>query len=268
MPELPEVETIVRELRQKLRGDTFTGLKVYWTRTFVKEKKLEVSGQKIKAVERKGKYIIFRLSAGWMITHLRMTGQLIVDDRPADNRKHLRLSFSLASGRYLQFYDMRKFGRIYLTADEKTILVNTGLDALDARFTENYLKELLKNRSTRIKSFLLDQKYIAGLGNIYIDESLFLAGIHPEMPAGKLGKNRVKKLYEAIQLILAGAIENMGTTLSDYRTTGGGFGSNQYYLKVYGREEQSCLVCKTVIKKIRHAGRGTHFCPTCQPLVL
>jgi len=264
MPELPEVETIVRELRQKLRGETFTGLKIFWSRTFVNDQNMALPGQQIKSVERKGKYIIFQLSEGFLIIHLRMTGQLIVDDNVPEDQKHLRLSFSMVSGRYLQFYDMRKFGRIYLARDPEKILANTGMDALDTGFTQDYLERMLKNRSTRIKSFLLDQRYIAGLGNIYIDESLFLAGIHPELSAAKLGKHRVKKLYEAIQKVLTGAIENMGTSLSDYRTTGGGFGRNQYYLRVYGREGLECLVCHTQIKKIRHAGRGTHFCPKCQ----
>jgi len=265
MPELPEVETIVRELQEKICGETISDLEKKWSGSFVNYSRLSIKKRRIEKISRKGKYILFHLDSGYLITHLRMTGQLIVRDSAPTDLKHLRLSFKFSSGKYLLFYDLRKFGRISLTPDPNSILNNTGMDALDSQFSTAYLRQLFKNRKIRIKSFLLNQKYIAGLGNIYIDEILFRAGIHPASIVSDLSKAQIRTLYNCIKFILNQAIQKMGTTISDYKTSGGGFGENQNYLQVYGREGKHCFKCDSQIIKIKHSGRGTHYCPTCQP---
>ncbi len=265
MPELPEVETIVRELREKICGETVSDLKKKWSGAYVNASKLKIKQRRIEKISRKGKYILFELDSGYLITHLRMTGQLIVRSSAPKDLKHLRLIFLLSSGKYLLFYDLRKFGRIWLTMDPQTVLKNTGIDALDSKFSSEYLYKLIEKRKVRIKSFLLDQKFVAGLGNIYIDETLFRSGIHPEARTGDLSEEQSQTLYNAIQYILSQAIRRMGTTISDYKTSGGGFGENQNYLQVYGREGKPCFNCDSPIVKIKHAGRGTHYCPICQP---
>jgi formamidopyrimidine-DNA glycosylase len=267
MPELPEVETIVRELRQKICGEVFRDVELLWQKSFESTDGLSIMNQTIKAIGRKGKYIIFDLSDGFLITHLRMTGQLIVKEMPPEELKHLRIIFRMQSEKYLLFYDLRKFGRIILTNDPQRVLVNTGPDALDTRFSTGYIHHQTRGKTQSIKSFLLDQRNIAGLGNIYIDESLFRAGLHPQSRAGGLTVKQVDRLYASIRHVLNAAMSRMGTTISDYRTTGGGFGENQHHLFVYGREGMTCLQCKMVIRKIKHGGRGTHFCPQCQKKV-
>jgi formamidopyrimidine-DNA glycosylase len=267
MPELPEVETIVRELRQKICGEIFREVELLWEKSFESPDQLTIENQEIRSIGRKGKYIIFNLQHGFLITHLRMTGQLIVSDKPADELKHLRIVFHMRSGRHLLFYDLRKFGRIILTDNPQKVLKNTGPDALDDEFSADDLRKRTKGKTRSIKAFLLDQRNLSGLGNIYIDESLFLAGLHPESRAGALSRMQNDRLYRAIRDILNAAIGRMGTTISDYKTTGGGFGENQNHLFVYGREGQACFHCSTVINKIKHCGRGTHFCPGCQKKV-
>ncbi len=264
MPELPEVETIVRELRSKILGEVFSGVELIWSGSFVADNRQPLINNRIIKISRKGKFIIFRLNDGYLIIHLRMTGQLIVRDSPPENFQHLRLIFLFISGKHLLFYDLRKFGRVYWTNQPAEILKNTGIDALDKDFTLDFFKKMLEGKKRKIKSFLLDQNNIAGLGNIYIDESLFRAKIHPDALPTDLSQNKIRHLYQAIRKILQEAISRMGTTISDYKTTGGGFGENQNYLCVYGRKDQPCYTCETPIVKLKLAGRGTHFCPKCQ----
>ena len=264
MPELPEVETIARELREKIINEIFSNVECIWIRSFVAEKGLTLTNRRIISINRRGKYLIFSLDKYYLVTHLRMTGQLIViASKPIDD-KYLRLIFKFKSGKYLLFYDLRKFGRIYLTQNPEHVLKNVGVDAISEVFTAETFSEMLIGKKSGIKLFLLDQKNIAGLGNIYIDESLFEAQIHPETLINKLDAGQKKKLFNAIRKVLYNAIENMGTTISDYKTTGGGFGDHQEYLKVYQRQNQPCIICDSIIEKIKLNGRGTHFCPRCQ----
>jgi formamidopyrimidine-DNA glycosylase len=196
-----------------------------------------------------------------------MTGQIIISEtKDLFSTNHLQVVFYLKSGKRILFYDARKFGRIYLTSDPDKYFKDLGFDALSPDFTKKRMKEVLSRRKSRIKTFLLDQKNIAGLGNIYSDECLFAAGIHPETQVSEISRMNVSKLYHAIRAIMVSAINNMGTTISDYKTTGGGFGNNQFHLKVYGRENEPCFNCHGSIKKIRINNRGTHFCPNCQPI--
>jgi formamidopyrimidine-DNA glycosylase len=264
MPELPEVETIVRELRTKISFEIFSEFEPIWPGSLVAEDDLLLEKNQIKNIRRKGKFIIFELDRGYLLTHLRMTGQLIVQNSYPVNKKHLRLLFKFKSGKYLLFYDLRKFGRIYITTQPETVLQNIGIDALNENFDLNYFRKLVKGKSTFVKSFLLDQKNIAGFGNIYIDESLFQARIHPETKLSDLSTYKIEKLYYELRQVILEAIDRMGSTISDYKTTGGGFGSNQNYLKVYQRQGLPCFKCKSIISKSKISGRGTHYCPKCQ----
>ena len=264
MPELPEVETIVRELRALISFEVFSEIKAIWPGSLVAEDDLLLEKKQIKNIGRRGKFIIFELDRGYLLTHLRMTGQLIVQKSYPVDIKHLRVIFKFKSGKYLLFYDLRKFGRIYLTTQPEIVLQNIGIDALDENFDLNYFRKLVKGKSTIVKSFLLDQKNIAGFGNIYIDECLFQARIHPETKLSNLSNIKIGRLYYESRQVLLDAIGRMGTTISDYKTTGGGFGTNQNYLNVYQRKGLPCFKCKTIISKSRINGRGTHYCPKCQ----
>jgi len=264
MPELPEVETIVRELRTKISDEIFSKFETIWPGSFIEDEGLNLVKKQIRNIGRRGKYILFELNEGFLLAHLRMTGQLIVRNSLPDDKQHLRLIFKFQSGKYLLFYDLRKFGRIYHTNQPEKVLQNTGIDALNEDLDLNYFREIVKGKSSIVKSFFLDQKNIAGFGNIYIDESLFRARIHPESKLSDLTKKKTENLYNHSRQVLIEAIERMGTTISDYKTTGGGFGSNQNYLKVYQRQGSPCFECNTTIVKSKIGGRGTHYCPNCQ----
>jgi formamidopyrimidine-DNA glycosylase len=264
MPELPEVETIVRELQNKIINEIFSEFVPLWPGSFLGDRFLTLKRRQIIEISRTGKYILFKLDEGYLVTHLRMTGQLIVKNSLPDNQQHLRLIFKFESGKYLLFYDLRKFGRMYHTNKPEKILENIGIDALNKNLDIKKFKEILKNKKTLVKPFLLNQKYIAGFGNIYIDESLFRAQIHPETKLSDLSSALLIKLFTESRRVLLEAIARMGSTISNYKTTGGGFGTNQNYFRVYQRKGLPCFVCDTPIKKIKVAGRGTHFCPNCQ----
>ena len=266
MPELPEVEVIVRELREKILGEELSDIQIYWKKTFVSDGYPLPVFNTIHAVNRRGKFIIIRLNQLFLIIHLRMTGKLIVSDTVPVDRKHLQVQFIFKSGKALLFYDPRKFGRIYLTPDPEEFFSNLGVDAIDPQFSKHDFTRMLSRKKGSIKPFLLDQHHLAGLGNIYVDESLFRARIHPETSIRALSVHESSQLYQAIRKTLNGAIAHMGTTLADYRTPDGNSGRHQNFLKVYDREHETCFRCKSVIVKKRVGGRGTHFCPGCQPL--
>jgi formamidopyrimidine-DNA glycosylase len=267
MPELPEVEVIVRELRREVLAEEIAGIKLYWKKCLVTNGHPWPLYQTIQAVDRNGKFIIFDLEHLYLLIHLRMSGRLIFWKTGNFDRSHLRMCLQFRSGNSLLFYDTRKFGRIYLTADRQQFLGRLGTDALDQRFSEQDFIRLLNNKKGVIKTFLLDQHHLAGLGNIYADESLFRARIHPRRSVDSLSVIEVKQLYRAIRKTLNSALLHMGTTLADYRTPSGGEGRNQKFLKVYDREQKPCFRCKNPIEKERIGGRGTHFCPVCQPLI-
>jgi len=265
MPELPEVEVIRSELNSKIINQKIKNITNFWHKTFVNLCPELPDNNRIVGTDRIGKYIILKLQKNYLVIHLRMTGQLIYTENDEFSKTHLRTSIQMQSGSFLNFYDVRKFGRIHHVSDLNSFFSNLGIDALSIKFTNNFLKDMLSNQKQGIKSFLLDQKNIAGLGNIYIDECLFLSGIHPKKLTNEIKNNSAEILYLNIKKILNIAIENMGTTISDYRTTGGGFGTNQNFLKVYSRQDESCFQCDSKIQKIRINSRGTHFCPVCQP---
>jgi formamidopyrimidine-DNA glycosylase len=273
MPELPEVETVARGLRAALAGRTITDVKVLWTRSVVPPDPnafaRRLTGQAITDVGRRGKWILMALSnRDTLLIHLRMSGRLVIESEACLDDRHLRVLFLLDDGRWLSFVDQRKFGRMILTDDPTVVLGDLGPEPLSEQFTPERLEKMLKSRRGRIKPLLLDQRFLAGLGNIYTDEALWRARIHPLRPADTLTSAEVRGLHMAIQAVLTSAIAGGGTTLEDqvYRQADGQAGEFASKLAVYGRAEQPCPRCGQVIERIKVSQRGTHFCPKCQPL--
>jgi len=263
LPELPEVETVVRELRH-LSGDQFDSLKVHWFKTVGGEEKLfksKLLNKPITRVFRRGKYICFSFANKVILTiHLRMTGKLIFSLSEKD-QKHCRVEFGLKKNKALYFVDIRKFGRMQLW-EEDHLLPDLGPEPLEKDVVYNALLEYKGKKE--IKKVLLDQKILVGVGNIYADEALFQAKINPNSKFDRISKKRIAALSDAIPKILRASINNMGTTLSDYRTTKNIGGENQNYLKVYGQTGLPCVVCDSTIKRLIVGGRSTHYCPVCQ----
>jgi len=274
MPELPEVETIVRGLRPDLLGRTILSAEVDWPNT-VATSTLDafchrIAGQRVQAMSRRGKYIVLGLSHDWLLIHLKMTGHLQIVPGDAVPGKHIRAIFGLDNGRQLWFRDTRKFGRLHLTADPGTVTGHLGPEPLAGDFTPKTLAQRLRGRGGRLKSLLLNQRFLAGLGNIYADETLFAAGLHPQRTADTLGADETTALYHAIRRVLRQGVENRGTTLNDrsYRDAAGEEGDNQAHLCVYGRTDEPCPRCGTSVRRILLGGRSTHFCPRCQPFLI
>jgi formamidopyrimidine-DNA glycosylase len=273
MPELPEVETVAQGLRASLVGCTITEVKVLWARSVVPPDPAtfarRLTGQAVTDVGRRGKWLVMALSGGDMLLiHLRMSGRLLLEPEACLDSRHLRVLFLLDDGRRLSFVDQRKFGRLHLTDNPTQVLGALGPEPLSDEFTAEQLGEMLAQRRGRIKSLLLNQRFLAGLGNIYADESLWRARIHPLRPANTLAPAEVRRLHEAIRSVLLAAIASGGTTLQDatYQQTNGRAGEFANRLAVYGQAGQPCLRCSTTVERIRVSQRSTHFCPHCQPL--
>jgi len=265
MPELPEVETVARELRSLIIGKDIKEIETFWHKSFDNRSAEVLAGQKVQKIGRQGKYLIIHLTISYLIIHLRMTGQLIFRNGAENSsEKHIRAKIKFQDRSSLYFKDTRKFGRIFHADAISLILKKVGIDALDPNLSETVFLKLLRNRKMNIKAFLLNQNFIAGVGNIYADESLYRAGIHPLSIANKVPIKKLKALFKYILEVLQTATENMGSTISDYRDSYGISGKNQKYLRVYQRTNEQCYSCDTSIEKIRVAGRGTHFCPKCQ----
>lgn len=265
MPELPEVETIVRQLRPVSIGKSFQRVEIYWNRSVLGDASAlagELIGRRIMDIFRRGKYICFSLDDGRnLVIHLRMSGRLVYSPGEKD-KKYLRVTFVFCEDCMLHFIDMRKFGKIQLYPSQRALLPDLGPEPLDFETVDKALKEMKSNRA--IKTLLLDQGFLAGIGNIYADEALFAAGIRPRTPAVKVSKAKRRRLAAAIPEVLLAAIHHEGTTLSDYRPPDSESGNNQFYLKVYGRENQPCTKCGSIIRRIKINGRSAHFCPRCQ----
>jgi formamidopyrimidine-DNA glycosylase len=274
MPELPEVETAARSLASQVLGRQIVAVeRLDWERMVeapdVSAFRALLPGRTILAVRRRAKWLLADLDAGWTLAlHLRMSGSIIVQssDEPADHHTHLVLQ--LDDGRRIFFRDVRKFGRVRLLDAEGLAQLDAryGGEPLEASFTPDTLRDLLRGRRTRIKPLLLDQSSIAGLGNIYTDEALWRARIHPLRSAASLTNAESDRLYEAIRSALALGLEHGGSTLRDYRNGYGEKGHTQEYFNVYDRKGQPCSRCGTLIERIVVAQRGTHICPTCQIL--
>jgi formamidopyrimidine-DNA glycosylase len=265
MPELPEVETVVRSLAG-LAGRRILNAEFRKLRVLIgdpDEGAAFLRGRLIQSISRYGKFIVFHLKpAGFLIVHLGMTGKLLSFPKaPPALAKHTHAVFTLDKG-VLLYEDSRQFGRIEYSATLPARVQKLGPDALDVDF-ETFAK-LLRGRKTRMKSVLLNQEFLRGLGNIYADEALFRAGIHPLAVGARLKRERVKKLYDAIREVLSEAIESKGSSISDYVDSSGARGSFQDQHRVYQRDGKLCVVCGHPIKRTLVAQRGTHFCPRCQ----
>lgn len=286
MPELPEVETIARSLAARVRGKTLVAVEKFdWERLVEHHPPYAfctaLIGQQITAVGRRGKWLLFSLTPSsaqiappqrpdTLAFHLRMSGSIMVCDTDQRGDPHTHLIIALDDGSNLVFRDPRKFGRVrLLTAHELAMLsAALGPEPLDDTFRVEDLARRLERRHARIKSLLLDQRVIAGLGNIYVDETLWLAGIHPLRPANSLTYEEISHLHWAIREVLHQAITNAGSTLRDYRDSQGYPGRHQHDFSVYGRTGLSCMRCGSPIVRIVVAQRGTHICSVCQPLHL
>jgi len=281
MPELPEVETIVNDLKPYLVGRRIKDVKVLNAASVngVKRFRTRLSGQKLLSLQRYGKNIVLVFNDFAVVIHLKMTGQLVwqsggislAGGHPISNQnsawphKFTRVIISLAQGT-LYFNDVRKFGWIRLMTPTKlqTYLNRLGLEPLSQNYTFPSFCLALGRSRQAIKKVLLDQSKIVGLGNIYVDEALYLAGIKPSRICSDLKPSELQALYRAIPKVLKLSIKNRGTSFSDYRDGQGQVGQNLKFLKVYGRANQTCHKCQSLINKTKLGGRGTHWCPNCQ----
>ncbi len=274
MPELPEVETFVRELAPDLAGRTVVAARVFWPRTVaapaVEEFPHRLAGLRFDRFDRRGKYMLLGLSDGsTLIVHLRMTGKLYVLPGDTQPDKHTHVVLDLDDGRSIHYTDPRKFGRMWLVDDPAHVIAKLGPEPLGEGFAPQGLAARLAGRTAPIKALLLDQRIVAGVGNIYADEALFGAGIHPSRPGGSLSPDEVARLHEAVRAVLAKGIERRGSTLGpsvlqNYLPPSGQPGAAQEGHQVFRRTGQPCLVCGTPIARSVVAQRSTHFCPTCQ----
>jgi formamidopyrimidine-DNA glycosylase len=273
MPELPEVETIARGLHASLPGRTITDAAVRWAPTIacpsVSQFKKQVVGRQVRSVGRRGKYVILALDRGYLLIHLKMSGRLYLVPKGQAWEKHEHTTFDLDDGHQLRFWDVRKFGRVYLVEEPEQVTGGLGPEPLDDDLTLEDFRQRLAGRSGRLKSLLLNQAFLAGLGNIYADEALFRAGLHPLRSARLLIVPEEERLYEAIRSVLRQAIADRGTTLGDggYVDAGGRAGDYQERIAVYGRTGEPCIRCQTPIERLVIGGRSSHFCPCCQPTV-
>lgn len=274
MPELPEVETIARKLRSALVGQTITEVDVLWARTVdrpdVASFREELVGARIDQVRRRGKFLILELSTERsLLVHLRMSGSfaLVETGEEVEEDKHTRITLTLENGSRLLYVDPRKFGRFYLVKDEEEVLRDLGPEPLGPDFSSDELRERLSGRRGEIKRLLLDQRFIAGLGNIYASEILWHARVHPQRIAGSLSEGESRRLYEAIVCVLHQGIEHGGTSLDDrqYVYPDGGLGEHQEHLKVYDRADDACPRCGYTLTRIVQGQRSTYYCPRCQP---
>lgn len=262
MPELPEVETVRRDIRPYLKGELIKDVKAFDPRNFQKITPLKfreaVVGEKILDVDRRAKYLIFKLKSGKaFVIHLGMSGNVLFAPD-----KYVKAIFSLSHGKKFYFSDMRLFGKIWFYP--KYPEYDLGPEPLALDFTAEKFKQMLKQHKTAIKPLLLNQKFIAGLGNVYAVEALFRAGIHPKRLANTIDHKQAAKLHKEIQKVLLEALGFRGTSVRAFVNASGKKGSFQLHLKVYDRKGEPCYKCRKPIKRIVLGQRGTYFCPRCQ----
>jgi formamidopyrimidine-DNA glycosylase len=282
MPELPEVETVARDLARLVTGARIAGARVLWARTLrsgdPETFAAGVAGRTIEGVGRRAKLVVVDLSGGRALTiHLKMTGQLFVVPAGLDVDPYVRLALGLEDGREIRFRDIRKFGRVGLyERDEvsgelveerggRAVFAGHGPEPLDPAFTLRVFRSRLRTRRGRLKPLLVDQAFVAGVGNIYADEALWRARLHPLRSAGTLRPHHERRLYQAMTGILAEAVERRGSSIDDY-TAPEGDGSMQERLDVYQRTGEPCRRCGRAIRRVVVGARATHFCSWCQRL--
>ncbi|MBL7084797.1 MAG: bifunctional DNA-formamidopyrimidine glycosylase/DNA-(apurinic or apyrimidinic site) lyase [Candidatus Omnitrophica bacterium] len=268
MPELPEVETIRLDLIRDVKGKRIKDVEILNSKVIKEPKpsefKRRLKGTTFKDFLRRAKVLAIKLSSGdYLVVHLRMTGQLIYAGK---RQEKARVILCLSDGKYLNFNDQRLFAELRLVSDwlKLKFVQELGPEPLEKEFTAQKFKQMLAGKKTKIKPLLLDQTFIAGIGNLYAPEALFLAGILPTRTANKLNDKEIKKLHAAIQGVLRDGIQYRGSSVDNYVNGRGKKGEYHLRLKVYDRKDEPCVKCKTKIKKISLGGRGTCFCPKCQ----
>lgn len=273
MPELPEVETIRCSLEPKIIGLRIRKVAVFNEKTIKSPTPhlfaASLQGEEITGLGRWGKYLIIEIGSSMvLVVHLRMTGRLILAAPGVSVSKYTRIVFCLDQGKELHFHDVRKFGTMHLVKrqhlDDFPPFRALGCDALDPRLTLNVFMDRIKGRSGQVKGLLLNQSFIAGIGNIYANEILWKAGIQPQRPANSLNLWEQELLYQGMRDVIELAIKHHGTTLRDYVDGDGNRGEFQNMLSVHGREGEPCPSCGKSIVRIKQGGRSTYFCPSCQ----
>jgi len=272
MPELPEVETIARFLRQGageapgILGRKITAVQVLWARSIAQPGAVDfqtrLSGQEIVEIGRRGKFLLLQLTQDALLIHLRMSGDLLVEPQSVEIAPHHRVILALEDGWRLAFNDPRKFGRMWLVTDPQTVLGNLGPEPFDRSLEGEGLYNRLQTTRRQLKPLLLDQHFLAGMGNIYTDEALHLARLHPLKIARTVTGEESQHLLHCIRLVLQAGIERHGTSI-DWVYRGGDY---QRYLRVYQRTGQPCPVCGTLVERFVIGQRSTHYCPSCQVL--
>lgn len=275
MPELPEVETVRKTLKLLILQKTIDHLSVYWPKIIKYPKEIEkftdaLKGETVIDIGRRGKFLIFYTNQYAIVSHLRMEGKYALFQKGEPLDKHVHVIYHFTDGTELRYRDVRKFGTIHLYKKgneyQQDPLCGLGPEPFSDDFTIEYLKERLLKTKRKIKTALLDQKLIAGLGNIYVDEVLFRAGIHPERIADSLNVREISNIHKEIIATLKAAVEKGGSTIRSYVNSQGKMGMYQLELYVYGRKGEACKKCGHPIEKTVVGGRGTHFCPVCQKI--
>lgn len=273
MPELPEVETVRRTLKGLIVGKQIESVTVSLPRIIQEPDDIirfetELIGHRILDVGRRGKFLRIIMDGLVLVSHLRMEGRYGVYDRSEPVEKHTHVIFHFTDGSELRYRDVRQFGTMHLfqAGEEfkRKPLMKLGLEPLEDSFTVEAFRTVISKRTTKIKPALLNQEYVVGLGNIYVDEALFVARIHPECPANTLTESELNRLHEAIVNTLTHAVEAGGSSIKSYVNGQGEMGMFQQSLKIYGRKNEPCVACGHPIEKSVVGGRGTHFCPVCQ----
>lgn len=273
MPELPEVETVRRTLEQLVLQKEIKSVTVTWPKIIKKPDEVEqfkdaLVGQVLEKISRRGKFLILYTTDYALVSHLRMEGRYGLFQPNEEKDKHTHVVFHFTDGTELRYRDVRKFGTMHLFKKGEEFsqlpLSQLGPEPFSDEFTVERMKELLSKTNRSIKTVLLDQKLVVGLGNIYVDEALFRSGIHPERSANSLTKKEITKLHEEIIQTLKEAVEKGGSTIRSYVNSQGQIGLFQLELYVYGRKGEQCKTCSTELERIVVGGRGTVFCPKCQ----
>ncbi len=274
MPELPEVETVRQTLRKHILGRNIVDIDIRLRRLIrrpevIEEFRLMLIGQTIQEIERRGKYLLLQIPPYTLVSHLRMEGKYSIHQQGDEIEKHTHVIFTLDDHSELRYRDVRTFGTFDLVPQGQyesiSGLASLGPEPLEDTFTLEIFRDICSKKTSRnIKAFLLDQTNIAGLGNIYVDEALFYAKIHPEREVSSLRKEELEQLYIGIRKSLSDGVKAGGATVRSYRNSDGEMGYFQLQIEVYGRKGMPCNQCGTPIERIVVAGRGTHICPKCQ----
>ena len=272
MPELPEVETVKETLKQELLNKIITNVKIYYENIIEyptsKEFKEKIINQKINDIKRRGKWLMFELDDYFLLSHLRMEGRYYIKNKTDEMLKHEHVSFTLDNNLELRYLDTRKFGKMHLIEKDEILnrkpLNELGLEPWDENLNIDYLKEKYKNKKLPIKTVILDQSIIVGIGNIYADEILFLSKLNPLKKANELNDKDLENIITNTKIILEKAIKLGGTTIRTYESSEGVHGKFGQELLVHSKEKENCPNCNEIILKIRVGGRGTYYCPNCQ----